>query len=779
MLSNGDFISGFSPKHEKKANRLSLYYCKPDFITSNVDSVLHNTHSCPRVIKDKTEIINDGLYVSAEGPLTTKVIKPYKLLTNYQPIITQSVPQPFKKLLDIAIREVKINGPQWIEITSIIILYKQKVMCKIYSPFNRKIYKLLITNNADNTNNFSIKISTRNGSCSILPLFIPVSYIDGKKSEIDFSISENGIVYSGTLFCTISVSIKGIDSPLKTSKSLYNLANDPNNPQNNLSLLKVKSSITSNPVQFFSLQDPFLVLYEDTPEIKSVKPRQVEAPSTVVLEQPTFTLKDITFGNLFEAKRPLKPSSGINVQQLQQEIGRDEVLSITILRGVQLPVREDSGTIHPFVLVTWGELSQATKPVEGATPVWHQTLHFEMPKDNKEIIKLSLFDQHPVWGYQWLGETWIPLEFHCNYQEFEKWVNLFPVTSPVVRFGYKNTSDISHTRIYIVIKLKKTLSTEESGEKNSIDVLAKTIQRCLITPYKLDGIDDPNDVGNLVMLLNPLPNRYGPLNPRQALKLNKIDYYGRAALLATLLRGLDKSLQVYVILGISQARKWAAFVMTINEQNKEINIWDPEYGEHYKLSDSRCSLIRVVRLINHQHIWKNLQNVSIPSNLKFNVKSSKDWQLMGVRATTTSINEAHLLKLESEYNSETDEIIRAEFEKKIKDKISKRRSKMGFITIFNPHAEEVLRKFLTQFSSRNEVQVDNSDFNKLYKSYYIYGFILSLRYTTKNELLNFFLSTKIHETTGPVEFALVSDIQNHVAKISSFWIAIAILRNRD
>lgn len=83
---------------------------------------------------------------------------------------------------------------------------------------------------------------------------------------------------------------------------------------------------------------------------------------------------------------------------------------------------------------------------------------------------------------------------------------------------------------------------------SSVDTLSKAIQRCLVVPYKISEIETPEDAASLVMLLSSLPVHYGPLTPRQALNLNKVDHYGRSALLAALLQGLG--LQSYVLLGI-------------------------------------------------------------------------------------------------------------------------------------------------------------------------------------------------------------------------------------
>jgi len=88
----------------------------------------------------------------------------------------------------------------------------------------------------------------------------------------------------------------------------------------------------------------------------------------------------------------------------------------------------------------------------------------------------------------------------------------------------------------------------KSLEANAIDTLLKGIQRCMATPYRITGVETPDDAARLTMLLPSLPAHYGPVPPRQALNVNKVDHYGRATLLATLLQGLG--LQSYVLLGM-------------------------------------------------------------------------------------------------------------------------------------------------------------------------------------------------------------------------------------
>lgn len=70
---------------------------------------------------------------------------------------------------------------------------------------------------------------------------------------------------------------------------------------------------------------------------------------------------------------------------------------------------------------------------------------------------------------------------------------------------------------------------------------------------------------------------------------------------------LENKISVYTLFemclcctGSSQISRWTAFVLTI--ENNDIILWNPEMGDHYRLSDSRCSLMKVSLLINQSGV---------------------------------------------------------------------------------------------------------------------------------------------------------------------------------
>lgn len=593
-----NFITGLPFNcDERKPKRLSLTSVFPKSANNfDLDSVVQTNHKNPRKLPDNKTHLEDGLYISPEGPLTSCVVKPYQL--DYQRTIDIAKgPQNSNKLLEIAIREIKINeinSQPPLEINIIQILYKDKLICKISHPFNRKLYKILINNTNGSNNYLSLRLQAKN-CFGNLPFPLPLHCVRDKIVKIDFSLTNNGITYSGILISTISLSIR--DSILQEPITpLIKSSNDPNDPQNSLLQFKNKNKLQNNNINYFELIDESLCLSPPESRVSLKKSTNNHIPKLVVVEQPHFSLWDLSLGTFLEARRPLRPSTG---SHKLRTTARDELLTITILRGVEIPVREESGLIQPLIKVQWGEQIHTTSVAEGPAPVWQQTVHFGMPKNLESIVKLSLYDQHPIWGVQWLGEATLPLECTGNYQEIERWIGLTGLSSPIHRFGYIAATPLgTHTRIYVLIKMERLVG--DDGDKGSLDTLAKSLQRCLIQPYKISGTDNPDDAARLAMLLTNLPVRYGPLSPRQALKLNKVDYYGRAALLATLHQGLG--LEAFVVLGNSQARRWAAFVMTMGEGNDGIKLWDPDNGDQFSLGDTRCPLIRVTRVINYQNV---------------------------------------------------------------------------------------------------------------------------------------------------------------------------------
>lgn len=179
-------------------------------------------------------------------------------------------------------------------------------------------------------------------------------------------------------------------------------------------------------------------------------------------------------------------------------------------------------------------------------------------------------------------------------------------------------------------------------------------------------------------------------------------------------------------------------------------------------------------------IWENTQRSILPHNLKYNVAISKDWRPLVPVATSSSSNRS-IQTLELAVTAEEDAQEKesaSQMEQYLRDKLSGLRSALGLTTIFNRHAVGVLRGFISDIPNDVKYQLDKRDLKQLFRAYHTHGFVLNLRQATLDELAERIAVTKVHNITGPVEFALVCYIQRYVGKTCSIWIALAILRSR-
>ncbi|XP_015511191.2 coiled-coil and C2 domain-containing protein 2A-like [Neodiprion lecontei] len=782
MSTGLDFVRGSTatPSRSKSRNRLSLCYAYPELTPAEESNSVIATIGSKnlRKLSGINELTEDGLYAGSAQPLTKTVVKPYQLNRSKA---NNARPKTCCRHLEIAIREVRIDSREQnaaVDVKSVALLYKRKVICRSPSPFNSQLYKLLLRDPPDSAN-LSIQVQMRDRSSGVLPLPLPKHSVSNSKIEIDFSISTaDGVLHSGTVVCTFSLAIEGHQPSRGASMDFYVPSEDPNDPRNATFMRRSKLEREIREVKYFLLDHPALRF--DSGEIKPRRrsdgrpePKEVD---NVIIEHASFTLGQMSLRHLFQSRHPLRPSSSTHSQKLRG--AKKQFLVVTVLRGVEVPIREESALVQPLLEIEWGDTVHETTTADGSVPIWHQTFRFEAPEQSEDqSIKLRLYDQHPVWGLQWLGEASIPMEVHHDYQELERWVGLSPLSSPVLSLGYVQPSPgHSYTRLYVLMKMEQP-GNQRPTDNSSLDSLARAIQRCTIVPYKVENVDDPVDASRLAMLLPSLPLSYGPLTPKQALSLNKVDHFGRAAFLATLLRGLG--LQSSVILGSSQTRKCAAYVLT-TEENSEATIWDPENGDHYTPGDTRCSLTKVYRLINHQNIWENTQQNIRSVSFKHDMKLSRDWRPIGRTNDAGDSRPTETLELNNcILRGDSEEDFGKRIEEHLKAKISEWRSADCMTTTWNRHAVTMLRGFLPKFNDLRNGQPDKKELKQLCRAYYTHGFIVNLRHSSLAELAEQVMSTKIHKTFGPIEFALACHVQRYIGNAHSLWLGIVVMRSRE
>jgi N-acetyl-gamma-glutamylphosphate reductase len=166
-------------------------------------------------------------------------------------------------------------------------------------------------------------------------------------------------------------------------------------------------------------------------------------------------------------------------------------------------------------------------------------------------------------------------------------------------------------------------------------------------------------------------------------------------------------------------------------------------------------------------------------NLKYDPKNTKDWQLLISNTVTSSSRNVQTVDLNVvEQDDDAERDVTHEIEENLRDNLTQWRTSLELPTIFNRHADSILRGILNKTEAPMEIHLDKQELRKLYRAYYTHGFIINVRYTDLEDLSSFLLSMKIHAMTGPIEFALVCQVKKLVGKIRSVWLAVVILRNR-
>ncbi|XP_043480428.1 uncharacterized protein LOC122510084 [Leptopilina heterotoma] len=315
-----------------------------------------------------------------------------------------------------------------LKITAIAIILENKVICKTKYPFNRKIHKLLFQSKSLNYNYLAIQIIAQGGIHSTLPLYLPKVDEKNMKIETQFGIDDAfGNFHSGTIHYTVSSSNQEQYSEVEQTY-IYPIVNDPNDPSHNIFYFRPSALVQKN--VGYLLLDHYALKLKDIFRKENIQEKNQSKSSNISVSESNMSLLGLR--NFIQGKK------SVELQEMSRSyINKKPVLSITILRGVEVPVREESATVEPLIEIQWGDTFRSTLPADGPAPVWHQVLSFPVLKIcDQKYIDIRLFDQHPIWGMQWLGECKIPIECYGEYEEFERWIDLSPLQSPFLSFGY-------------------------------------------------------------------------------------------------------------------------------------------------------------------------------------------------------------------------------------------------------------------------------------------------------------------------------------------------------
>ena len=416
----------------------NLHLC---FIRPTINDIMHKRVVLTTEFHQKKEDINDEWKNDGFNSIS-KNSSIYNIQTyfyNDLKILNNEENLKSCKLLEIAIRDVKLHNinqshsESELRISSISILFKNTVICKMTMPFKQKLHKLLLQNQSSNFNDLSIRVNAQCGTFSILPLPLLKRGEQNTNLHIQFAIKNKfGKVYCGILICTISLIIQGQSKQREPTSYISSKLNDPNDPKNSIFFLQPNNIIYNKETTSLVLDHSALQLPERL-QVQNARKNYESRPIEVSVSEHKVSIVDLR--NVFQNKRSLEATASQKISR--NYAGRKPVLSITILRGVEVPIREESAIVQPLVEIEWGDTIQSTTSAEGSAPVWHQTLQFPVLRvSDKQFVKLRLYDQHPIWGLQWLGECKIPIECHGEYEELERWIGLDPLQSPALLLGY-------------------------------------------------------------------------------------------------------------------------------------------------------------------------------------------------------------------------------------------------------------------------------------------------------------------------------------------------------
>lgn len=122
--------------------------------------------------------------------------------------------------------------------------------------------------------------------------------------------------------------------------------------------------------------------------------------------------------------------------------------------------------------------------------------------------------------------------------------------------------------------------------------------------------------------------------------------------------------------------------------------------------------------------------------------------------------------------------IQTQIEQQLKEHLCHIRQEIGVPTIFNRHASTILQDFLLKINTDSYVKFEKNELKSLYRAYYTHGYILKLRNINLKDICKLLLATKIHLSSGSVEYGLKCHLQYHLGNIYSIWLALVILKKR-
>uniref|UniRef100_A0A914PPB6 CC2D2A N-terminal C2 domain-containing protein n=1 Tax=Panagrolaimus davidi TaxID=227884 RepID=A0A914PPB6_9BILA len=218
----------------------------------------------------------------------------------------------------------------------------------------------------------------------------------------------------------------------------------------------------------------------------------------------------------------------------------------------------------------------------------------------------------------------------------------------------------------------------------------------------------------------------------------------------------------------------AAYVLVQVENNVSLLV-NPSDGNVYSISDPLCPLISIGTIVTMENIYANIQKVSNPCLMDFDLKNKSNWDPL---FSTSRHDLSSIQPTELTYIAVNEDIIvelRSNLEREIKLKFDEARKHA--IPQWNLMASRALREILSEGSTGSGYDFDiEHRLGQTLNSYHVTVVAFRSPYISRQKLIEEVLKTNMHINSNKnAQFALSIHIQPFVNNLISCSVAIASL----
>ncbi|CAI5440185.1 unnamed protein product [Caenorhabditis angaria] len=556
--------------------------------------------------------------------------------------------------------------------------------------------------------------------------------------------------------------------------------------------------------------------------------RQVEKKYEELVREQSIPTLSVALGQLFapaDESRRLKP---MRREDRGREEGWNNTIVINIQSATNLPIRTDSATLQPFVLVIFGGKSVKTEVAIGRHPNWQFTSKIVLDEEDSrdEFIEVKIYDQiieeldrddrlHNVIHEQLTSRLLASTKIR-----FDSLTTVSKINSPVKLWlpnyisNYKMSAEPSF--------LKLLLSTQIASKYNNLDYRqsqhstenAKILEKCrelqqslrdqfpkrIYRPLVVDihaksviccrylrPINPPPIImqessklqicqlsANIISTLPIISNSNGSHSDIWSTvdQLTTIGICGgieeKSILLACWL--MHFKIKIWILLGEKLGEK-CGFVVAELENSQQKILIDPNDGFIFQnLHDSNCGFEKIWGAFDEKNYYANCQEYDNIQQISLNFTKTANWKpLLGPSdesLETIQPSIARYEKLSEDWILE----LRIGLEREIKLKFDE--SRTHSIPQWNLVASRQLREIL-----ENPRDPPEEKLARLKDAYRIQLFILDFAYLSIPDCISQVLATNLHLSPDKnAQFALSVNLLDYFSHILRAHIAIAILK---